>query len=457
MIKKEIIEEQQGAVYSDKSEGKKKAYIRTYGCQMNFSDTEIVAAMLSAEGYGFTNSEEDADLVLLNTCSVRDNAEQKIRNKLKHYKSLKQKKKKMKIGIIGCMAERLKNKILEQEEHVDLVLGPDAYKSFPELLKKTEQGERAVNVKLSRTETYEDIAPLRFSDNKVSAYISIMRGCNNMCSFCVVPFTRGRERSRSLRSILQETEELLKQGYKEVYLLGQNVDSYHYEGITFARLLEEVAKIDNTMRVRFTTSHPKDMTDEVIETMAKYDNICKYIHLPIQSGNNRILDLMKRGYTREWYLQRIRRIREILPDIAFSTDIIVGFPTETQEEFEDTLRIMEEVRYDSAFMFYYSERPGTYAARKYTDDIPMEIKKQRLTEVIRLQNKLSLESNKKDIGKTYEVLIERDARRSDGYFLGRNSQNKKIIFPGSSELKYGDYANVRVNQVTSATLIGELL
>ncbi len=457
MIKKEIIEEKQGAVYSDKETGKKKAFIQTYGCQMNFSDTEIVASMLAAEGYGFTTSEEEADMVLLNTCSVRENAEQKIWNKLNHYKSLKRKKKDIKIGIIGCMAERLKDKILEKAQHVDLVLGPDAYKDLPNLLEKVEEGEKAVNVKLSRTETYEDISPLRFSENKVSAYISIMRGCNNMCSFCVVPFTRGRERSRSLKSILAETEELLKQGYKEVYLLGQNVDSYNYEGITFAKLLEEVAKVDSTMRVRFTTSHPKDMTDEVIETMAKYDNICKYIHLPIQAGNNRILDLMKRGYTREWYLERIRRIREILPDIAFSTDIIVGFPTETEEEFLETLSVMEEVKYDSAYMFYYSERPGTYAARKYKDDVPMEVKKQRLTEVIRLQNKLSLESNKKDIGKIFEVLIERDARRSDGYFLGRNSQNKKIIFPGQLGLNYGDYVKVQVQKVTSATLIGEIV
>ncbi len=451
-----IDEKKQGAVYSQGAKNTKNAYIETYGCQMNFSDTEIVASMLSAEGYGFVKEKYNADLILLNTCSVRDNAEQKVWNKLEHYKQLKKQNPNVKIGIIGCMAERLKNKILENTDYVDIVLGPDAYKSLPDVLDKVAEGERAINVKLSRTETYEDIFPLKLSDNKVSAYISIMRGCNNMCSFCVVPFTRGRERSRSLKSILEEVEKLVEAGYKEVYLLGQNVDSYKYEDITFAKLLEETAKIAPSVRVRFTTSHPKDMTDDVLETMAKYDNICKYIHLPIQAGNNRILELMRRGYTKEWYLERIKRIREIIPDCALSTDIIVGFPTETEAEFRETLEVMEEVHYDSAYMFYYSERPGTYAARKFIDDIPMEVKKRRLQEVIRLQNQLSLESNKRDIGKVFEVLIERDARRDKNYYFGRNSQNKKIIFPKTEELKYGDYVNVKINKVTSATLIGEI-
>jgi len=436
----------------------KKAYIETYGCQMNFSDTEIIAAQLAEIGFGFTPSENNADLVLLNTCAIRENAETKIWNRLKQLKVTKKSKPGLMVGVMGCMAERLKTKLLDQEQLVDLVVGPDAYRDIARLVEEVESGQKAVNVLLSREETYSDIAPIRLNTNGITAFISIMRGCDNMCSFCVVPFTRGRERSRDYQSIVQEAEDLFNQGYKEITLLGQNVDSYNFENCTFANLLEKVALINPLLRIRFSTSHPKDITDEVLFTMAKYPNICKFIHLPAQSGNSRILELMNRGYTREWYLNKINRIREIMPNCSISTDIITGFCSETIDEHQDTLSLMETVAYDSAFMFYYSERPGTLAARKYPDDIPELEKKRRLSEVIEVQQKLALNSNLKDIGKTFEILIEGNSKRSEKDWCGRNSQNKMVVFPKDNyPLKPGDYVSVLINQASTATLLGEII
>ena len=436
----------------------KKAYIETYGCQMNFSDTEIIAAQLAEIGFGFTPSENNADLVLLNTCAIRENAETKIWNRLKQLKVTKKSKPGLMVGVMGCMAERLKTKLLDQEQLVDLVVGPDAYRDIARLVEEVESGQKAVNVLLSREETYSDIAPIRLNTNGITAFISIMRGCDNMCSFCVVPFTRGRERSRDYQSIVQEAEDLFNQGYKEITLLGQNVDSYNFENCTFANLLEKVALINPLLRIRFSTSHPKDITDEVLFTMAKYPNICKFIHLPAQSGNSRILELMNRGYTREWYLNKINRIREIMPNCSISTDIITGFCSETIDEHQDTLSLMETVAYDSAFMFYYSERPGTLAARKYPDDIPELEKKRRLSEVIEVQQRLALNSNLKDIGKTFEILIEGNSKRSEKDWCGRNSQNKMVVFPKDNyPLKPGDYVSVLINQASTATLLGEII
>jgi len=436
----------------------KKAYIETYGCQMNFSDTEIIAAQLAEIGFGFTPSENNADLVLLNTCAIRENAETKIWNRLKQLKVTKKSKPGLMVGVMGCMAERLKTKLLDQEQLVDLVVGPDAYRDIARLVEEVESGQKAVNVLLSREETYSDIAPIRLNTNGITAFISIMRGCDNMCSFCVVPFTRGRERSRDYQSIVQEAEDLFNQGYKEITLLGQNVDSYNFENCTFANLLEKVALINPLLRIRFSTSHPKDITDEVLFTMAKYPNICKFIHLPAQSGNSRILELMNRGYTREWYLNKINRIREIMPNCSISTDIITGFCSETIDEHQDTLSLMETVAYDSAFMFYYSERPGTLAARKYPDDIPELEKKRRLSEVIEVQQRLALNSNLKDIGKTFEILIEGNSKRSEKDWCGRNSQNKMVVFPKDNyPLKPGDYVTVLINQASTATLLGEII
>jgi tRNA-2-methylthio-N6-dimethylallyladenosine synthase len=435
-----------------------KAYIETYGCQMNFSDTEIVAAMLTDMGYGFTREDAEADLILINTCSIRENAESKVWNRLVHLKSLKKKNPKLMVGILGCMAERLKKSLLDENQLVDLVVGPDAYRSLPNLLAEVESGQRAVNVLLSREETYADISPIRLNTNGVTAFISITRGCNNMCSFCVVPFTRGRERSREADSIVREAQELVDNGYREVTLLGQNVDSYHHEGVSFAQLLAKVAQVDPNLRVRFSTSHPKDITDEVIYTMAEYDNICNYIHLPVQSGSSKVLELMNRGYTRERYLSIIERIRVVMPNCGLSTDIIAGFCSETDEDHQQTLSLMQEVGYDSAFMFFYSERPGTPAAKKLVDDVPEELKKARLKDIIDLQYSIGQAKNQADIGQVYRVLIEGDSKKSSDSYCGRNDANKMINFPKlATAYSPGDYVFVRVTEATSATLKGELV
>jgi tRNA-2-methylthio-N6-dimethylallyladenosine synthase len=441
----------------------KKFYIESYGCQMNFSDSEIVASILQNEGFGATRNYEQADLILLNTCSIREKAEQTVRKRLTEFRKVKEAKPGMLVGVLGCMAERLKSKLLEEEKLVDIVVGPDAYRTLPVLIEEAETGQKAVNVLLSREETYADISPVRLDSNGVTAFISIMRGCNNMCSFCVVPFTRGRERSRDAHSIVNEARQLFEQGFKEVILLGQNVDSYYWideandETVTFGKLLEKVASVSPGLRVRFSTSHPKDITDEVLFTMAKHDNICSYIHLPLQSGSTRVLQLMNRTYTREWYTAKVNRIREIIPDCGISSDIIAGFCTETEEDHIDTLNMMQTSMYDMSYMFFYSERPGTLAARRYNDDVPEEIKKKRLKEIVELQNRLSYESNKKDVGKTFKVLIEGDSKKSDADWMGRNSQNKVIVFPKENyNYKKGDYAFVKVNDFTQATLIGEV-
>lgn len=434
------------------------AYIETYGCQMNFSDTEIIASILKAEGYGFTNVETEADLALLNTCAIRENAEAKIWNRLTHLKAAKRKNPGLMVGLMGCMAERLKARLLDEERLVDLVVGPDAYRSLPALIAEVESGQQAINVLLSREETYADLAPVRLNTNGVTAFVSITRGCNNMCTFCVVPFTRGRERSRTWQTIVQECRELVDQGYREVTLLGQNVDSYRDADLNFAQLLRAVAEVDPRLRVRFSTSHPKDMTNEVFEAIAAYPNICKFIHLPVQSGSSRILDLMNRGYTREWYLERIDTLRRLVPGCALSTDIIAGFCTETPDDHRDTLTLMETVRFDHAYMFAYSERPGTPAARKLTDDVPEEVKKHRLNEIIALQNTISRESNLADVGREHVVLIEGNSRRSDADWCGRTDTNKMVVFPKQHPyLAPGTFCAVRINQATSATLLGEAI
>ncbi|MFN3939793.1 MAG: tRNA (N6-isopentenyl adenosine(37)-C2)-methylthiotransferase MiaB, partial [Chitinophagales bacterium] len=436
--------------------------IESYGCQMNFSDSEIVASILNDSGYGVTGNFLEADIILLNTCAIRDNAEQRVRNRLQELKQVKKNKPGALVGMLGCMAERLKSKLLEEEHLVDIVCGPDAYRDLPKLLVSAEDGQKAVNVLLSREETYSDISPLRLDSNGIAAFISIMRGCDNMCSFCVVPFTRGRERSRSAFSIVAEARDLFDNGYREVTLLGQNVDSYKWENpdtgtiVTFADLLIMVANINPLLRVRFSTSHPKDMTNEVLHAMAKYANICNYIHLPVQSGITRILELMNRTYDRAWYLERIEAIRSIVPDCGISTDIIAGFCTETEEDHLDTLTLMEQVKYDMSYMFFYSERPGTLAARKFTDDIPEAVKKRRLNEIIALQNKHSAERNNADIGKIFKVLVERASKRSAADNCGRNDQNKMVVFPKQNS-KPGDYVNVLITQATSATLIGKIV
>lgn len=461
-------EQRQGEAYSpfpgDQLRYKRHFYIESYGCQMNFSDSEIVASILFEEGYGATRNYEEADLILLNTCSIREKAEQTVRKRLSEFKKLKKEKPATLVGVLGCMAERLKAKFLEEEKLVDMVVGPDAYRTLPQLIMEAGGGQKSVNVLLSREETYADIAPVRLNSNGITAFVSIMRGCNNMCSFCVVPFTRGRERSRDAESILQECRDLVEQGYKEVTLLGQNVDSYYYvtDGapapVTFANLLERVALISPHLRVRFSTSHPKDITDDVLHTMAKYENICKYIHLPLQSGSTRVLQLMNRNYTREWYMAKVDRIKEIMPDCSISSDIIAGFCTETEEEHQETVSLMEYAGYDMSYMFFYSERPGTLAQRRYKDDITEDIKKRRLQQIVETQNKLSLQSNQKDIGKVGKVLIEGNSRRSDEAWMGRNSQNKVVIFKkGSYDLKPGDYVNVKVHDCSQATLFGEIV
>lgn len=467
ILQKVIEENRQGEAYApfaeDPNAYSKKFYIESYGCQMNFSDSEIVASILHEEGFGATRNLEEANLIFINTCSIREKAEQTVRNRLQAFKKMKDEQPGMLIGVLGCMAERLKAKFLEEEKLVDIVVGPDAYRSLPGLITEAEGGQKTVNVLLSREETYADISPVRLDSNGVTAFVSIMRGCNNMCTFCVVPFTRGRERSRDAESIVAECQDLFNRGFREVTLLGQNVDSYYYtttDGteITFGKLLEMVALVSPLLRIRFSTSHPKDITDDVLHTMAKYENICEYIHLPVQSGNTRILQHMNRTYTREWYLAKVKRIREIMPDCGLSTDVISGFCSETEEEHQDTISLMEIVRFDMAYMFSYSERPGTLAARRYEDDVPDDVKKRRLEEIINLQNKHSRESYQNDIGKTFKVLIEGDSKRSDMDWCGRNSQNKMMVFPkGNYQLQKGDYVNVKVNTATSATLIGEIV
>jgi tRNA-2-methylthio-N6-dimethylallyladenosine synthase len=460
-------EERQGEAYRPGAAGgrefRKKFYIESYGCQMNFADSEIVASILNDNGFGATGNYAEADLVLLNTCSIREKAEQTVRQRLHLFRQVKQSRPGMLIGVLGCMAERLKDKFLEEEKLVDMVVGPDAYRTLPGLVAEAETGQKAVNVLLSRDETYADIAPVRLDSNGVTAFVSIMRGCNNMCAFCVVPFTRGRERSRDAHSIVSECQDLFARGYKEVTLLGQNVDSYYWmdeaadNPVTFAQLLEKVALIDASLRVRFSTSHPKDITDEVLFTMARYDNICRYIHLPVQSGSTRVLQLMNRTYTREWYQAKVDRILEVLPDCGLSSDIIAGFCTETEEDHQDTLSLMAYARYDMSYMFFYSERPGTLAARRYQDDVPEEVKKRRLDEIVKLQNRLSLESNKKDVGKVFEVLIEGDSKKSAADWRGRSTQNKVVVFPKEgANLKKGDYARVQIEECTGATLIGRV-
>ncbi|GAB1396937.1 tRNA (N6-isopentenyl adenosine(37)-C2)-methylthiotransferase MiaB [Saprospiraceae bacterium] len=456
----------QGQAYGQEEEidtGKKKFYIESYGCQMNFSDSEIVASILSGMGFVPTQQIARADLILVNTCSVRDKAEETVRKRLRVFNAEKTKRPGTMIGVLGCMAERLKKKFLEEERLVDMVVGPDSYRDIPNLIATVEQGFKAINVLISREETYADIAPMRLDSNGICAFISIMRGCDNMCSFCVVPFTRGRERSRDAFTIISEAQDLYNRGYREVTLLGQNVDSYKWENpetshiVDFAQLLKMVAEVNPLLRVRFSTSHPKDITDEVLHTMAAYHNICNYIHLPVQSGSSRILELMNRTYDREWYIDRIDAIRNIIPDCAISTDVISGFCTETEEDHQETLSIMEYAQYSMAYMFFYSERPGTLAARKYEDDIPEEVKKRRLNEVIEMQRAISLKHNLNDIGKRYEVLIEGDSKKSGEQFKGRNSQNKMIVFDKIDGIKAGDYTNVEVTEATSATLLGKII
>jgi tRNA-2-methylthio-N6-dimethylallyladenosine synthase len=443
--------------------GGKKLYIESYGCAMNFADSEIVSSIMRGQGFSTTSNFEDADVLLLNTCAIREQAETKVRNRLKHFIPVKKKNPGVIIGILGCMAERLKTKLLEEEQIVDLVAGPDSYRELPNLVLEAETGQKAVNVFLSREETYADISPVRLNSNGVSAYISIMRGCDNMCSFCVVPYTRGRERSREPQSILSEAKNLIENGYKEVTLLGQNVDSYKWvddaSGNTtnFANLLEMVALVDPNLRVRFSTSHPKDITDEVMFTIKKYENICNYIHLPAQSGSSRILALMNRTYDKEWYLGKIKRIREIIgEDCGISHDIISGFCTETEEDHQESLSLLEEVRFAFGYMFSYSERPGTPAAKKFTDDIPNNVKQRRLAEIIELQGRHSFENNQKAIGKIHKVLIEGFSKKSEEQLAGRNDQNQVVVFPKQNHKK-GEYVNVLVTESTKATLIGQIV
>ncbi|MFD2099681.1 tRNA (N6-isopentenyl adenosine(37)-C2)-methylthiotransferase MiaB [Flagellimonas iocasae] len=475
-VEKIIDESQQGSPLALENNDKntRKLYIESYGCQMNFSDSEIVASILANEGFNTTQILEEADLVLVNTCSIREKAEQTVRKRLEKFNAVKKTNPGMKVGVLGCMAERLKSKFLEEEKIVDMVVGPDAYKDLPNLIQEIDEGRNAVNVILSKDETYGDVAPVRLNSNGITAFVSITRGCDNMCTFCVVPFTRGRERSRDPQSILEEVNDLWERGFKEVTLLGQNVDSYLWYGgglkkdfekasdmqkatsVNFAKLLELVAEAQPKMRIRFSTSNPQDMTLDVIESMAKYENICNYIHLPVQSGSNRILKAMNRLHTREEYFELIDNIKKIIPDCAISQDMISGFPTETEEDHQDTLSLMEYVKYDFGFMFAYSERPGTLAERKMDDDIPDETKKRRLQEIIELQQKHSLYRTQQHVGKTEEVLIEGTSKKSDTHWMGRNSQNTVVVFP-KEHYKVGDFVNVKINECTSATLLGEAI
>lgn len=475
MENKVIDESIQGSatLIEHKSTGEKKLYIESYGCQMNFSDSEIVASILADNGFNTTKNIEEADVVFVNTCSIREKAELTVRNRLKSFTKYKKQKPEMIIGVLGCMAERVKSQLLDEEKLVDIVVGPDAYRDLPNLLNQAEDGRKAVNVILSKEETYADISPVRLMSNGVTAFISITRGCDNMCTFCVVPFTRGRERSRNPESILAEARDLFERGYKEVTLLGQNVDSYLWYGqeglkkeydtltkeekskcVTFAQLMEQVALISPLLRVRFSTSHPKDISDDFLRVMAKYDNICDYIHLPFQSGNTRILELMNRGYTSEWYKQRVDAIRRIVPNASISSDIIAGFCSETEEEHQDTLAMMEYVKFDFAYMYVYSERPNTLAQRKLTDDVPEEVKKRRLAEIIELKNKHSLERNTAYVGHNYTILVEGFSKKSKEELYGRTSQNSVVVFP-KEHYKIGDYVEIRVNSCTGGTLIGK--
>ncbi|GAA3982129.1 tRNA (N6-isopentenyl adenosine(37)-C2)-methylthiotransferase MiaB [Pedobacter ginsengiterrae] len=441
----------------------RKLYIESYGCAMNFADSEIVASILSETGFETTGDYHQADVIFINTCSIRENAETRVRNRLSQFGVEKRRNPKLIVGVLGCMAERLKSKFLEEERLVDVVVGPDAYRDLPNLIEQVESGHKAVNVLLSREETYADISPVRLNSNGITAFISITRGCNNMCSFCVVPFTRGRERSRDAHSIVEEAKGLFEAGYREVTLLGQNVDSYTWtsedgtETINFAQLLEQTALVNPDLRVRFSTSHPKDITDEVLHTIAKYDNICNYIHLPVQSGNTRVLELMNRTYTREWYINRIDAIKNIIPGCAISTDIIAGFCTETEEEHQDTLSMLDYVKYDFAYNFTYSERPGTLAARKLEDDIPEEVKKRRLAEILAKQQAHSLLRLQEWVGKTVRVLIEGTSKKSDKDYCGRGDSGAMAIFPAIEGVKPGEYANVLIEKCTSATLIGKIV
>lgn len=454
------------------SEVKRKLYLESYGCAMNFADSEVVASILVKDGFATTNNLTEADVIFMNTCAIRDNAETRVRTRLQDLKKLKKQNPSLVIGILGCMAERLKSKLLEEEKLVDIVVGPDAYRDLPNLIEQVDSGQRAVNVLLSREETYADISPVRLSSNGVTAFVSITRGCDNMCAFCVVPFTRGRERSRDPESIIQEATDLFEKGYREVTLLGQNVDSYLWTGgglkkdnptkeelknsTSFAQLLEKVALINPLLRVRFSTSHPKDMTDEVLHMIAKYENICNYIHLPVQSGNSAMLHQMNRGYTREWYKERITKIRELIPDCGISTDTISGFCGETDEQHADTVSLMEWVVFDFAYMFKYSERPGTLAARKMKDDISEEVKQQRLAEIVALQQRLSEIKTKAGVGKIHKVLIESLSKKSKAHFSGRNQQNTTVVFP-KENYSIGDYVTVLATDCTSATLIGHVV
>ncbi len=457
-------------------------YIETYGCAMNLADSEVMASIMQAEGFKTTDDPLKADVVFLNTCAIRDNAEAKIWGRLKEMKGNKRKNPGMIIGLMGCMAERLKEKLLEQDQLVDIVVGPDAYRDIPKLIQQVEEGQRAVNVLLSREETYAEITPVRLGSNGVNAFISIMRGCDNMCSFCVVPFTRGRERSREPESIVREATQLFEQGYKEVTLLGQNVDSYKWDAssdsnrnplsnpsdetnlltvenatVNFAQLLEKVAQISPNLRVRFSSSHPKDITDEVLFTIKKYENICNYIHYPVQSGNSRVLKMMNRTYDREWLVKRLARIREVLPDVGISTDAIVGFCSETEDEFQDTLSLFRDSQFEFAFMYAYSERPGTLAARKYPDDVPAEVKSRRLAELVALQNSISLAKKQHYIGKTYKVLIEGFSKKSDNDLKGRNDQNQLVVFPAGDGYAKGDYVYVQIERCTMTSLFGKVV
>ena len=472
MDNKIIDESIQGQVlkFETKNTSGKKLFLESYGCQMNFSDSEIVASILTEKGFSMTQNFEEADLIFINTCAIRENAELRVRNRLNDFKRVKKKNPKLLVGVLGCMAERLKSQFLEQEKLVDIVVGPDSYRDLPNLIEEAEDGHKAINVILSKEETYADLTPLRLGSNGVSAFISIMRGCDNMCSFCVVPFTRGRERSRDPDSIIAEAKDVFNNGYKEVTLLGQNVDSYLWSGgglkkenlsseqqaaaTNFAQLLEKVALISPQLRVRFSTSHPKDMTDDVLHMVAKHTNICNYIHLPVQSGSSRILEMMNRGYTREWYLDRMAAINRIIPNCGISTDIITGFCSETEEDHQQTISLMKQIKYDYAYMFSYSERPKTLAERKYKDDVAEAVKKRRLAEIIELQRMNSGIKTLLGIGQVHEVLVEGFSKKSNEMLMGRNSQNTVVVFP-KQNYKKGDYVNILATTCTTSTLIGE--
>lgn len=436
-----------------------KFFIESYGCAMNFADSEVIASILAEHGHSMAPSPRDSDIIFINTCSIREKAEQTVRNRLAEFKGYKKQNPGLLVGVLGCMAERLKSKLLEEEQLVDIVVGPDAYRSLPRLIAEAESGQKGVNVLLSREETYGDISPVRLNSNGVTAFVSIMRGCNNMCSFCVVPFTRGRERSRDPHTVVKECEALFESGYREVTLLGQNVDSYRWETETetvhFANLLGMVARVSPLLRVRFSTSHPKDITDEVIFTIAKHENVCNYIHLPVQSGSSRLLKLMNRTYSREWYLSRVDRIKEIIPNCGLSTDTISGFCTETEEDHLETLSLMEYCGFDLAYMYFYSERPGTLAERKYEDDVPLEVKKRRLQEVVDLHRSHSLKSMQREIGRVHRVLIEGNSRKSGEHWAGRSDNNKMVVFPKQGGFGKGDYVDVRIESCTAGTLIGQ--